>query len=470
MAFSLPRSPFSPPRARLASRIAEPRERNKAVWPTVSIVLLLCLSVIMPPIVLTVLNALLVSLALLAVVASNRKVDSLLLWIGVAFTLMVAIGLISGAGNERYLYLKDAWYVGNPLLVICIGYIIYVNKPDLQRGLRAFVIGGLIVAIWQLRPYFYYPELLLLPAETIRRTIGAGFYAPVLAIVILMVFFGRWREQLRMPGWLAWLLGLLTTAAVVGVFSRTALMVVILGALAAFGCFAKREWLRLLLPLAILLLSAFVLQMVVDTDSDKAMQTYVGKLARTVQEITVSDYAGFRDINLNFRGHETARAFAQYADADLLRLIVGQGFGALVDLGVYLPLEFNEVGERVNVRYISTLHNGYAFILIKTGALGTGIYIAVLLLIYLLGRKSAALPGADPDRRPARLLQAVAVILAASTYIVGGVFNKQDMFPLLMLAGFLIAHFRTNPDIKQASAAEIPAAPVHDVLSKAGNS
>lgn len=421
------------------SRMATPVPGRVAVWPTVSIVILLMFSVLLPPIALTVMNAALVTLALGVLLLTNQAIDRRLLYIAAPFVLMLLVGLASGVGADRYPYFKDAWYVGNPLLVMATGYILYRCKPDLARGLRAFVIGGVIVGVWQLRPYVMQPDLITLPADSIRRLIGTGFYAPVVALVVLLLYVGQWRSSLKIPGWLAGTLFVVAAVSVVGVFSRTALLVVLIALAALAGCFSKREWLRLGIPLLAAAAVAVALQVFVDTESDRALKTYLGKLARTVHELTVNDYAGLRDINLSFRGHETARAFDQYMAGNPVQLLFGRGFAATVDLGVYLPLELNEAGGRVNVRYIGVLHNGYAYLLTKAGLAAVLLYLFFLAYVYMLARPTAALGWAQPESRKGRLLQASVVTFFATTYVVGGIFNKQDMFPFLLLAGYLVA-------------------------------
>jgi hypothetical protein len=60
-------------------------------------------------------------------------------------------------------------------------------------------------------------------------------------------------------------------------------------------------------------------------------------------------------------------------------------------------------------------------------------------VLYRLGRRGAAGTPSDFGHIPARLLQFVAVTLAFATWVIGGVFNKLDMFPFLLMAGFLLA-------------------------------
>jgi hypothetical protein len=423
------------------SRLAAPPPPRAALWPAFSIFFLLCLPSIFPPIALTVLNAMLVGLAIAVVLVTNRRLDRRLLVVGALVSVVTVMGLVSGRGAPLYDYFKDAWYITNPVLVMLAGYTLYAMKPDLGRGLRAFVIAGLVVAVWQLRGYAIDPTLITLPAATIRKFIGTGSYVPVLGLVILIMYLGRWRSALQLPGWLAGLALVVMAVSVAGVFSRSALVVVGVGVAALIGCFGKREWWRVGLPAVLLVLAGYVASLYADTESDYALQTYGGKLARTLQELTVGDSVGARDINLNFRAFETGRALDQYANASVDQMIFGQGFGATVDLGITMPLLITDTGYR-GVRHIGIFHNGYVFLLTKVGLAGLLLYVGVLAYLYGVGRVRAAGPLADDEARAGRLFQFAVVTLAATTYFIAGVFNRGDMFPVLLLIGFLLAHWR----------------------------
>jgi O-Antigen ligase len=431
-------SRFGPRPAVPVARLAKPLPRSTASWPAVSIVILLCVQILFSPIFLTVLNSGLVLLAIALVLLTRVRVAYQLLGVLAAFAVITFLGLATGTGAKRYDYLKDGWYMLNPMLVLVTGYVLYMAKPDLASGLRAFVLGGSLVALFQLRGYIVDPSLVLKSIGTIRSTIGTGLYAPVLALVILLMYARQWREGLRLPNFVAVALLLLVLASVVGVFSRTGLLVVVIGVLAHLGCFAKREWFRLGVPLVLLLVFAFVLQLVVDVDSDRVMDTFIGKLARSFQEMFASDYNDLRSINLSYRGYETKRAFEKFAGGDLTQMLFGHGFGAEIDLGLSMPLS-GENGAHP-VRYITYLHNGYMFLLTKVGAVGMLLFIGALVYLYLIGRRAAGAISEGQQTRAAHLFQAAVVTLSATTYVIGGIFNKLDMFPFMLLTGYLLAY------------------------------
>lgn len=408
-------------------------------WPAVSIVLLVIVAAIFPPGLLTGMNLYLLLLALIVWVTSGEPFDRNLLRVIAPFFLIIAIGLAAGVGAERYLYLKDAWYVSNAAVIISVGYVLFRCMPDLSRGLRAFVIGGTLIAVLHLTKFVVNPELFSLSTSELRSEAGTGYYAPALAITLLFAYRRSWREGLKLPRWVALFCFLFCSVAVLVSFSRTMLIVVLIGGLASAGLFARREWLRIGASFAVVLLAIAALHTSVDVDSNEASRSFLGKLARITEELTVNEYADLKSINLNWRGYETARALSYYASGKPQELLFGYGFGAQLDIGLFMKLGSGPNGERTAVRFIPILHNGYAYLLLKGGAVALSLFSYALIFLYLLGRKGAWHTSSDFGTTPSRLLQGVAVTLAFTTWVIAGVFNKLDMFPFLLIAGFLLA-------------------------------
>ena len=445
MAFSLGTANYRLRRQAPVTRLTASRRERTPIWPTVVVVLLLCLPSIFGPIVLTVLNAVLVALAAVALVAAGRALDTRLMVLIALVAAVATLGLVMGRGAVRYEYLKDLWYVTNPLLVILTGYVLYVARPDLAALLRGFVVAGLIIGLWQMRGYFVDPSIVLLPAVTIRSMLGTGSHVVVLALAILIVCSRSLRESVRMPVWIAVAIFVFIALSVIGTFSRTAVALVMVALAAALGGFVRREWLRIGLPFVIFVALSLLVVAVFDTDSDRALQTFTGKLARSLAEMTVAEGLDVRGVNVNFRAYETNRVIEQFAAAPPLEMIFGQGFGAMVDLGITMPLIVSDTGYR-GVRHIGIFHNGYVYLITKVGLVGLLLYLGFLLYLYVEAKANSIGRLSVPEVAAARLFQAVVVSLAVSTYFVSGLFNRDNMFSYLLITGVLLAHLaRVRP-------------------------
>jgi O-antigen ligase len=410
---------------------------DPVTWPTASIALLCCLAVVLPSGAVTAMNLYFLALAALLVTLRRLPIDAPLMRLWWLFGAMILVGLAAGIGADgsRYEYFKDAWYVSNAVVIISVGFVLARVVDSPERGLRAFVIGGVLVALGHLMWFALHPELLTLKATTIRGISGTGYYAAGLACLLLLMHWGRWREDLLLSGWTGGLALFLCSLSVVLSFSRTLTVVMLIGLLAVGGFFARREWLRVGVLLLALLASLLVLQETVDTTSVSARNSFVGKLARSLDELQANERMSVKEINDNWRGYETSRALITWRSGNAAQLLFGQGFSAQVDLGLFQNLSRNP---RDAVRYIPIFHNGYVYVLVKTGLVGLGLYIAALVLLYRHGRRHA-LDEAPAKRRHGRLLQCCALVLAFTTWVVAGAFNKFDLFAFLLMTGFLLA-------------------------------
>jgi hypothetical protein len=418
-----------------AAELAVPAKR-RLVWPAFSIAFLCLFTLFAPPGFITGMNLYLLLLVAIGWLATRQPLDTALLWAVLPFGLVIVVGLLAGVGSDRYLYLKDAWYVSNPAVVIAVGFVLGRLLDDPARGLRAFVIGGALVALLHLSIFVRHPELLLAAATQIRSLAGTGYYVTTLAMIVLLGWIGRWRSGLGLHPVLGGACLLFCTTSFVFSFSRTLSLVVLLGLLGVAGFFARREWLRVGLLLLAMVAALAALEASVDTSSLKAKNSFLGKLARSAQEIRVEDYTTVQDINLNWRGYETSRALDTWQAGNPVQWVFGQGFGKQVDLGLFQNLSGDP---RAAVRFIPIFHNGYVFLLVKTGVAGVALYLAAMLYLYRVGRRAARGDPADPATRLGRALQSSVVVLAVSTWVVAGAFNKYDMFAFLMLIGFLLA-------------------------------
>ena len=404
-------------------------------WPAVSIALLCPFAAVAPVSLVTGMNLYLLLLVGIVWLGGRKSPEAPFLWAMLPFVLLLAVGLVAGVGAPRYLYLKDAWYFTNPATIIALGYLFHRILGDTMRGLRAFVVAGLLVAIPHLLKFAINPQILTEEATQIRTVAGTGYFPAAAALLLLVGWWGAWRDGLRLPQWLAATAATLCLASVVLSFSRTLAVVVVLGALAALGYFARREWLRVG---GLVLAAAFglgVLQSTVDTSSVQSKRTFLGKLARSMEEMDVQEFRSTAAINDNFRGYETSRALATWRAGTPAQLVFGRGFGAQVDLGIFQNLSGTPGGA---VRFIPILHNGYMFLLVKTGLAGVAAYLAALAGFYLAGRR-AARGGPGAPVREGRALQACAIVMLVTTWVIAGAFNKFGMFAFLMLMGYLLA-------------------------------
>jgi O-antigen ligase len=160
---------------------------------------------------------------------------------------------------------------------------------------------------------------------------------------------------------------------------------------------------------------------------------FARKLSRSVEEVASQDFGSPDDITRHWRGYETHRAWIAYREGGPVELLVGQGYGKLLDTGMRVPLG----GELM--QYLPTVHNGYSDLLLKTGIVGIACYVLFFLRLFVFGyRRSKA------DRRDlvlcGRLLMGSCVAVLAMTIPISGLMNKVSLNPATLLLGALTAY------------------------------
>lgn len=337
------------------------------------------------------------------------------------------IGLIGVSDHETRHVLRDIAFALTPIALIAMGYWIADNRAMWPLILKVIVIFGFVLAVIHLSTFLLNPELLSLDLEEVRKAAGVG--AGSLATLSLVI--GLFQDRLGigklfpnyLPRWIA--LTVLLVSFVLS-YSRTEFVVLIVLTLALFGLVTQVN-LRTILVALVLVVGLFAL---VVTTPEGEVGTFRSKLIRSATEVAVSDYQTRQDINDNWRGFETYQVLVSFSTGSIQQQILGQGFGTLVDLGFYISL-----GE-TDLRYIPIFHNGYAYVLIKTGLLGLAFYVFFYISVirYALRYNDSI----NTEKRfLARLLFGCVLSLILIMFVVGGMAQTaQPAFVLLL--GYLV--------------------------------
>ena len=419
----------------LALRPRATQQRSVASWPAACIVLIVLAVGNLPTAIPYVFSLVIVTYAAIFWLASKERFDAWL-WPAIwPYGLIIVLGLVSGHGADRYLYLKDAWYASAAAVYLCAGYVLYRCQPEAALGLRAFVLGGTLVALYHLSNFIIRPELLRMSTAQLREVLGYGSTAPPLALAILFAYFGRWSTDLRLPGWLALACMLTCLVGVASTFSRQGAIITMIGLLAAAGSFSRRELLRFGILGLIGAMALVALRIGLDADLDAFQSSFLGKLARAPEELVIRDYASRFDIIANWRGYETSRALHAYAVGTPFEWVFGRGFGHSVDLGLFMNMGTGTPGVRERINLAPILHNGYAYLLVKAGPMAIALFLIAAAWLYRIGRREAA-STLRAIAAPSRLLQACALVILFITWIsMGGLAGGH----WVLAAGYLLA-------------------------------
>lgn len=353
------------------------------------------------------------------------------------FTAIVLAGLLGAPGKPPYDVAKDLWYVCNPLLTLVVGRQIARGSGDLAALLRICVIAAFLVAVQHVCRFLLHPSYLIESAEDIRRQIGAGHLVTALGLGIVLNS-ARHRVQLFTSHLLTMVMATFCLASVILSFSRT-LWLAVLTFVITVLVIGK---LRIALRIGCVAACAVVIALAASDDwrspATEPGGRFLEKTVYSLRELQVADYEAAEDINRHWRGFESYRALLAYAAGSPLQRLIGSGFGTGIDLGFVMTLADEEFDT------IPILHNGYLYLLVKTGAIGLAAYLLYLLSTMRTAVRLFRLPAASA-RLCGFMLAAITLIMLECTMVVAGMFNKDWVYPATLLLGMLTGHAESLP-------------------------
>jgi hypothetical protein len=349
------------------------------------------------------------------------------------FALLLApaiLGLAVGYKNDTYLIVKDFYYFAIPVLFILAG-IMLACKVSVPHFLKTLVFAGVGTTIIVTGISVSYMGLGALTDPYLAHyAVGiVGAPGPPVALACLLLT-KKMNIRLFTSRWFAAFVAI-NTFGIYMFASRTYLIITLCFLLLLVADKVKRVW---IFPLMFLTVIAFLAVPLISLTFDSS-NTFVNKIMGSFSELSINDYNTEQDINTRYRGYESFMALKGYTEGSIPDWIFG-GLGKLIDLKTFVRL-----GEDSDFQFIPVLHNGWLYILIKTGIIGVLAYISVFFGLIVFNWKRYA----DKNSRPIIRLFAALTIgcvlsLLLTNYIVTAFFNM-EMSILLVTLGYSYVNF-----------------------------
>lgn len=342
---------------------------------------------------------------------------------------VLIIGFMGVFGHESHNILRDIAYALTPIVLIFMGFWMAGNRAMWPFILKVIVVCGFVLAVIHLSTFVFNPGLLSGDLVEVRTAAGPGAGALSVFSLVIGLFQYRLGIGKLFPKLLPRFIAIpVLLASFVLSYSRTEFMVAILLSITLLGVVGKRVNLRFVLYSAVAIVGFGALVLVMPDDG------FTRKIANSLMEVSISNYEDMEDINSNWRGFETYRALVSFWEGNILQQILGQGFGALADLGLYQILGGGDL------RYIPVFHNGYAYILLKTGLLGLACYVFFYISVLRYAVRYSNSSNIQ-QRFAARLMLGCVLSLIAVMYVVGGMAEAAEP-ALTLLLGYLVGRIR----------------------------
>jgi hypothetical protein len=350
------------------------------------------------------------------------------------FTILlipVVLGLFAGFSNDTYLIFKDFYYFLLPVLFILAG-ILLACRLKIDEFLKTLVYAGLIISVLVTSISVYYMGFGSIgDPYSAHYAMGiVGSPGPPLALAILLL-----AKKFNITLFTRGRFNLFVAINIFGVYmcaSRTYLLITLCFMMLLVADKIKRQW---IIPVATLII---IIVFLLPDDIFRPTGTstsFTDKILGSFNEVSIGNYNTEEEINTKYRGYESFMALNQYLQGDTKDWIFG-GLGKLVDLKTFLRL-----GEDAEYEFIPVLHNGWLYLLIKTGVIGIITYIIIFFrLIVINWRKYTDAMGKPAIKFFAALTIGCIISLLLTNYIVTAFFNV-EMSILLITIGYSYLNF-----------------------------
>lgn len=375
-------------------------------------------------------NILVLSLVIGLFVVLNKckliKIDFYL--ISILFLIM-GIGFFSAIFNKptAYNFIRDTIYFTKPIILILLGYFFTKIINDWMLVLKSLIYLAVGYSIYHILHLLLFTNFNNLTIAHIRGVNGLSNILEMFAIALIILGnkypeFSVFRKKSTKYFFL-----ILLSISFILYFSRTMFVGLIFLTLGVLNYLKlNKKGLKYLFIISLFFIGLYTYLFTAKIDRNgEGIENFLYKLKIAPSEIfspeiDLNDHAKLWD---HWRAYEAYCAF-QDLNKSSINYIAGKGFGALVDLKFPAP-----ISSEGTVRYIPILHNGYIFILYKTGILGLIFYLLFLLNLYFQAyRKTESLE----IKNFSNLVSATSLYLIFSSLIITGLYNLQEETAMIL--------------------------------------
>jgi len=353
--------------------------------------------------------------------------------------LLFFIGFIGAIINNFGMFniIKDISHFLKPITGLLIGYLFYKKIDNLKTFTKTIVLVGFISAIIHFIIVFGFSK-----TNTVAeiREYGKDNYLELFSFFFLSFYKKLTKDNLfdnklnyRIVFWVLLLSCILY-------LSRTMMVLAILLLLSING-YTKitTKGLKVMGIFLLAIIGFYVFLHSIKIDRGKpGLEAFLFKVKIAPEEIfkTRIDRENHKELWDHWRGYEAKRAFdlmTEYPSS----FVFGTGYGSLVNLKFEAPL----TGENKGMKFISELHNGFAYVFYKTGIIGLIFYLSFLISLYKVIYKNSNYATA--------FISSIGILYFFTTLTITGIYNSRDII-VFILGALLFFKDKINSSTKPA--------------------
>nr|WP_294934523.1 O-antigen ligase family protein [uncultured Flavobacterium sp.] len=342
---------------------------------------------------------------------------------------------------ELSFFIKDVIYFLKPIIALLIGYLLFKNHKDFTLFFKTIICLGIATALVHLIGIFVFADVVGESIHELRGDFGLDNFIEIVAFYLLFHFRTTLPKTLiARASVYRWLLLLLLLVSIFMYFSRTMLVVFFLIGLSMTGytrITSKALKIVGVMLLGIGLLYTYLYSVKIERNS-QGIEAFMYKIKIAPEEIFKSkiDRENHKELWDHWRAYEAKRAFS-LMNENPESYVIGAGHGSLVNLKFKAPL-----GEE-DMRYISRLHNGYVFVLYKTGFFGL-----LLMFVFLIQLYRRIYNTEDLNKNQVfikRTISGIGLFYLFTSLIITGIYIPRDA--IVFILGGLIS-FEKNQNLR----------------------
>jgi hypothetical protein len=355
-------------------------------------------------------------------------------FITILFALVIIGSLSLFSFKEGiYSYIKDVVYFIRPITVLLASYILVKNCINKATFYNLIVLVGFSFATIHILQIEIGIWGISTDVNNLRNYFGRTNHVELVALFLVITSKNLSIKKTKFKIIYQTFVAILIVSFIM-YFSRTMLLVLLLMIFAYYG-YLKLNVKGIIYLIVLLFLSGSFIFFINRYEPDEES----GIVATFLLKIKNSYTEAFESIEMDeilmdkrslwphWRAYEAYLVYNEVAKEK--SWVLGKGFGSAVDAGFELRLQ----GEWI--QKLPIVHNGIAYVYMKTGILGLIIYGFSILFLYLYYYRQEK---SDELRIYNKMLAAYAFYMIISSMVITGIFKPYDMVTLLIGGTFAL--------------------------------
>lgn len=383
----------------------------------------------------------------ICILKHNMRVKKYLIRLLLPLIMIFCIGIIcvpiQSKQNTLIDIFRDMWILINPMITITCSYFFAIRIKNINRIINVFIKAATIMGLYHIIQVLI--NISYIDGLYSLRNISGGYNIVVLGLSIILttkLFDYKGLKKII-------IISILLISLALS-FSRTyficLMMIVLLTNIRRFLSQTNRVFYKIfkIIIVSFLLMIctyclANIFKIINLSDIEIVISEFINKILNSINEVSYSNFNTIADIQHNWRGYEAYRALNEFNQGNLMQKIFGYGFGKRIELGLSMKLDGSYF---TSVPYI---HNGYMYLIVKFGVIGTIFYIlSNFKLITMVLKANLTSKNNYTLKYYLDLALALVFIISILTYIVNGIISTSILYEYLSLLFIIIFKYKLN--------------------------